>query len=150
MQESTLYTAGQMALIYAGLVSVSIVTMSGVFLSVFMLDEYEFVCHTTNETLQATCPENKVSNCVFVWYNRSVWTNSLITEMDLVCDRAWMKAMPYYGWFVGMALTTFTMPLSDMCGRWTVIFAGQAALTVTLLLSAASTSIYVYRLALDF
>ena len=95
MQEFTLYTAGQMAIIYAGLVSVSIVSMSGVFLSVFMLDEYQFACHMSNATFHSTCPENKVSNCVYIWYNRSVRTNSLITEMNLVCDRAWTKAMPY-------------------------------------------------------
>lgn len=150
MQKSSLYTAGQTAIIYAGLVSVATISVSSVLISVFMLDDYDFTCHTNNETFHSTCPENKVSNCDFIQYNRSVWTNSLIMEMDLVCDRVWMKTLPYYGLFTGTALNTLAMSLSDLCGRWTLIFGGQAGLTVTLFLSVASKSIYVYRLAPNF
>ena len=143
--QGSIYTPSQMYIIYAGLVCVSVISVTSVMASVFHLAELEFTCLTKDEMFHSTCPENKVSNCMFVEYNRSVWSNNLIMEMDLVCDRAWMKTLPYYGWFAGMLVNTVTMPLSDLCGRWTLIITSQAGLTVTLFLSAASKSIHMYR-----
>ena len=149
MQQGSIYTPNQVCIIHAGLVCVAVISVSSVIASVFHLDELEFTCHTTGEMFHSTCPENKVSNCMFVEYNRSVWSNSLIMEMDLVCDRAWMKYLPYFGWFTGMLINTVTMPLSDLCGRWTLIITSQAGLTVTLFISAASKTIHMYRLVSD-
>lgn len=141
-----MYSRSQMGIIYAALVMQSTVQMTNVLLSVFMLDGVEFVCHTTlNGTFNSTCPGNRVDKCLHIEYNRSMWTHNLIMEMNLVCDRAWMRTLPYYGWFAGMFINTLTMQLADVFGRWTLIFVGQAGLTLTMFLLAASKSIYLYR-----
>ena len=97
MTEQAKYTKRQMGVIYAGLVAQSTIQMLNVLLSVFMLEGVEFVCHAENETLHSACPDDQVSKCMEIEYDRSMWTNNLIMEMDLVCDRAWMKTLPYYG-----------------------------------------------------
>ena len=94
--------------------------------------------------LNSTCPDNKVEKCRYIDYDTSLWTRNLVMHLDLVCDRAWMRALPNYGWFIGMCLTTFTLQLPDFFGRWRVLFASQVGIIMSVFLVASSQSIYIY------
>ena len=145
MEEMQVYTTKEMAVVYLSLVSVSTISTMPMLLGVFLTDLVGFKCHTTNGTqLNATCPGNRVTECVQVEYDNSLWTNNLVMEFDLICDRAWMKALPNYGWFTGMLFTVIFLQLSDVCGRWTVIFGCQMGLTITVFLSVTSSTIYMF------
>ena len=150
MDEKPVYTKREMAIVYASLVSFSTISTMPMLLGVFMTDPVNFKCHTGNGTqLNGTCPGNRVDECSYIEYDKSLWTNNLVMELDLVCDRAWMKALPNYGWFTGMLFTVILLQLSDVCGRWTVIFGCQMGLTVTVFLSAMSSTNYLYRYVTD-
>ena len=94
--------------------------------------------------LNSTCPNNEISKCQFIEYDTSLWTNNLVMYLDLVCDRTWMKALPNYGWFFGMFLTSFTLQFPDFFGRWKMLIVSQLGLTVTTFLTAISRSVYFY------
>ena len=145
MNEKSLYSTKETTLVLASLISLSTISTLPMLLAVFMTDPVKFTCLTLSGTrLNGTCPDNQVARCVQIEYDRSIWTSNLLMEMNLVCDRTEMKALPNYGWFVGMFLTAFTMQMPDLFGRWSTIFGCQAGLTLTVLLSAAVTSIEAY------
>ena len=62
-------------------------------------------------------------------FDSSLWTENFATKFDLVCDKSDLKAIPYYGWFIGMLLTTFTLQLPDFFGRWKVMFFSQGCIS---------------------
>ena len=101
-------------------------------------------CKQSRAAVPTPAP-NRVAECTTVLYDKSLWTNNLVTELDLVCDRTWMKALPNYGWFTGMLFTVIILQLSDICGRWSIIVVSQIGLTISVFLSAASTSVHLYR-----
>ena len=131
---------------YASILSVSTISLIPMLLSVFTTDAVSFTCVTGDGTqLNNTCPDNRVAECTSIVYDKSLWVNNLVMELDLICDRTWMKALPNYGWFTGMFFNIFILQMSDICGRWTIIFGFQMGLTITVFLSAAPTSIVAFR-----
>jgi hypothetical protein len=108
MHERLLNTKMEMGLVYASIVSVSTISLMPMLLSVFITDSVSFTCITGNGSqLNDTCPDNRIAKCTSIVYDKSLWTNNLIMELDLVCDQTWMKALVHtvdsnsteYCWF---------------------------------------------------
>ena len=85
-----------------------------------------------------------MEKCRYIDYDTSLWTRNLVMHLDLVCDRAWQRALPNYGWFIGMALTTFTLQQPDFFGRKRILFYSQVGMIMSVFLVASSRSIYIY------
>ena len=83
---------------------------------------------------------NSSKDCDTLKFDSSLWTENFATKFDLVCDKSDLKAIPYYGWFIGMLLTTFTLQLPDFFGRWKVMFFSQGCMSQGL--QSHSVSVY--------
>ncbi|XP_024121231.1 solute carrier family 22 member 5 isoform X2 [Oryzias melastigma] len=80
--------------------------------------------------------------CLDGWeYDHSVYTSTIVSEWDLVCDNSWRNPMTSSVFFCGVLTGSFLSgQLSDRYGRKTVMFATIVIQTVATFIAAFSTS----------
>uniref|UniRef100_A0A3Q3WAM5 Major facilitator superfamily (MFS) profile domain-containing protein n=1 Tax=Mola mola TaxID=94237 RepID=A0A3Q3WAM5_MOLML len=146
------------------LLSLSIVPSGNMdMISVFMSDTPEYHCKASlNSTLNSSrigpdsCSRNKVtvnwtetagqSNdtepCLDGWvFSTEMYTATIVSEWDLVCDNAWKVPFSTSIYFIGILFgSIISGHLSDRFGRKPVFFLTMLLQAVTTLIQAASVS----------
>ncbi|KAM9348842.1 organic cation/carnitine transporter 2-like [Symphorus nematophorus] len=81
-------------------------------------------------------------SCLDGWeYDRSVYTSTIVTEWDLVCDDSWKRPLTSSVFFCGVLTGSFLSgQLSDSYGRKIVLFLGLVVQTVFRLIKVFSPS----------
>lgn len=75
--------------------------------------------------------EPTVYACNDFVYDNSTWTNTVVTEFNLVCDNSEEAAVPDEAYMIGMAISMLTMGgVSDMYGRRRTLFWCQLCLCI--------------------
>ncbi|XP_029309229.1 solute carrier family 22 member 21-like [Cottoperca gobio] len=87
-------------------------------------------------------PSNDTEQCLDGWvFSTEIYTATIVSEWDLVCDNAWMVPFTTSLFFVGVLIGSFISGhLSDRFGRKPVFFFTMAIQTVTPLIQATSVS----------
>ncbi|XP_015260562.1 PREDICTED: solute carrier family 22 member 5-like [Cyprinodon variegatus] len=80
--------------------------------------------------------------CLDGWeFDQSVYTSTIVTEWNLVCDEGWKKPFTSSAFFGGLLTGSFfSGQLSDRFGRKTIMFATTALQVVTTLIQIFSSS----------
>merc|ERR1719219_325591 len=95
------------------------------------------------EVSPGTTPEDKkhlgycVPGCQDYEFDHDFWVSTMVTEWDLVCEKAWLKTLAKLLLFTGFALGSFCSGLvSDRFGRKTAIWGASVIMLVFGLITA--------------
>uniref|UniRef100_A0A3B4AY80 Major facilitator superfamily (MFS) profile domain-containing protein n=1 Tax=Periophthalmus magnuspinnatus TaxID=409849 RepID=A0A3B4AY80_9GOBI len=115
---------------------------------VFVSDTPDFHCKVNEnrykERLNSSqvSPSNDTEACADGWdFSKDIYTATIVSEWELVCDNAWKVPFSSSLYFVGVLTGSFVCGnLSDRIGRKPVLFLTMAMQCITALIQAASVN----------
>ncbi|XP_055084257.1 solute carrier family 22 member 4-like isoform X1 [Periophthalmus magnuspinnatus] len=101
-------------------------------------------CSRYKERLNSSqvSPSNDTEACADGWdFSKDIYTATIVSEWELVCDNAWKVPFSSSLYFVGVLTGSFVCGnLSDRIGRKPVLFLTMAMQCITALIQAASVN----------
>jgi hypothetical protein len=73
---------------------------------IFLSPPMDYSCNSTETNVEMPDTKN-ICPCVKIWWNRSIFTETMQTKFDLACDKEWLISFSHSIAFVGTLIGAF-------------------------------------------